>query len=161
MTPRSRTLARCLLATSLLSGALTAAQAGPIALRVTVRNTPGCPADTALGFTVEGVRELAAGALRKKGYQVVADPREAPGGLEALIQVDYCQNFRSGDSVAYAAAVGMHGVSNGSSAVSAGTRVAFNYGHSMISYGGTSGGTEARMRDTLATTVRNFIASTF
>lgn len=145
-----------------LSFSTSAAAGGPIALTVTVKNTEGCHSGHSLRLGADEVRAIATGALARKGYTIAASPQQAPLGLEAVVQVNYCQNVGGGDIIGYAAVVGMYGLSQGSSAVTDLKRVPFNWGNKFIAHGGPAyNDQEGRVRNDLRRGIEEWIAATF
>lgn len=145
-----------------LIGSSSAYAADPIALTVTYKVVPGSGSQVEeLGLGQKEVFEIAKSALENKGWKVVRSPSEAAGGLEAKIDINVVQNVRGGSTFGFAVAIGMFGVSNGTSAVSNAKQVAFNYTSGLVSYGGSYNFSVQNTRRGVARTIEEWIAFTF
>lgn len=139
------------------------AHAAPIALTVTAQGSPNCGPDRSHGITPSSVYDVAAEALKRKGYDVVGDYHKVPGGKEVAISVMYCQTL-GGEYDAYAGSAGMFAIADGTSAGSKGNRVAYRYSAANAGAGGSGGGGEdvaGKFRNHLYRVIQNWIDNSF
>lgn len=147
---------------AILLASSTTYAANPIALTVTYKVAPGSgPQVGELGLGQKEVFEIAKSALENKGWKVVRSPSDAAGGVEAKIDINAVQNAGGGSAVGFAVAIGMFGVSNGTSSAAKVKRVAFNYSNTLVSYGGSYDFAVQNTRKDVATSIKQWIASTF
>lgn len=149
---------------ALIIGSSSAYAADPIALTVTYKVvTASGPQVGELGLGQKEVFEMARSALENKGWKVVRSPSKVAGGVEAKIDiiVNATQNAGGESTVGFAVAIGMFGVSNGTSAVSNVKRVAFQYSSTLVNYVGSYDVSVQNTRKDVATSIKQWIASTF
>lgn len=143
-------------------GVKTAGAADAIALTVWYNVLPGSgPQVEALRLGQKEIFDIARTALEAKGWKVVRSPKAALGGAEVKLDINVVQNAGGGGNVGFAVALGMYGVSNGTSKVSNTKRVAFNYSSALVSYGGSYDFAVENTRKDVASQITQWISSSF